>query len=166
MVKYCSTAITFAEVPDEVSLSIQITNCQNRCKGCHSPFLRDDFGKDLEKDLPDLLKRYKEQITCVCFMGEGNDILGLQKCIDLVKENNLKTCVYSGEDTGEYTWYLNLDYWKTGSYMEEYGPLNSKTTNQRMYHIIDTIENNKIYTKFEDITYKFWPKTLEENYES
>ena len=99
MVKYCSTAITFAEVPDEVSLSIQITNCQNRCKGCHSPFLRDDFGEDLEKDLPNLLERYKEQITCVCFMGEGNDILGLQRCIDLVKKYNLKTCVYYGEDT-------------------------------------------------------------------
>ena len=166
MVKYCSTAITFAEVPDEVSLSIQITNCQNRCKGCHSPFLRNDFGEDLEKDLPALLERYKEQITCVCFMGEGNDILGLQRCIDLVKKYNLKTCVYSGEDTGEYTWYLNLDYLKVGPYIPERGGLNNKHTNQKMYKITDTISKNKTVTNFEDITYKFWPKELEENYES
>ena len=166
MVKYCSTAITFAEVPDEVSLSIQITNCQNRCKGCHSPFLRDDFGEDLEKDLSNLLERYKEQITCVCFMGEGNDILGLQKCIDLVKKYNLKTCVYSGEDTGEYSWYLNLDYLKVGPYIPERGGLNNKYTNQKMYKITDTFDKNKMYTNFEDITYKFWPKELEEDYES
>ena len=166
MVKYCSTAITFAEVPDEVSLSIQITNCQNRCKGCHSPFLRDDFGVDLEKDLPNLLERYKEQITCVCFMGEGNDVPGLQRCIDLVKKYNLKTCVYSGEDTGEYTWYLNLDYLKVGPYIPERGGLNNKYTNQKMYRITDTFDKNKMYTNFEDITYKFWPKELEEDYES
>lgn len=166
MVKYCSTAITFAEVPDEVSLSIQITNCQNRCKGCHSPFLRDDFGEDLEKDLPNLLERYKEQITCVCFMGEGNDVPGLQRCIDLVKKYNLKTCVYSGEDTGEYTWYLNLDYLKVGPYIPERGGLNNKYTNQKMYRITDTFDKNKMYTNFEDITYKFWPKELEEDYES
>ena len=166
MVKYCSTAITFVEVPDEVSLSIQITNCQNRCKGCHSPFLRDDFGEDLEKDLPNLLERYKEQITCVCFMGEGNDVPGLQRCIDLVKKYNLKTCIYSGEDTGEYTWYLNLDYLKVGPYIPERGGLNNKYTNQKMYKITDTFDKNKIYTNFEDITYKFWPKELEEDYES
>lgn len=162
MVKYCSTAITFAEVPDEVSLSIQITNCQNHCVGCHSPFLRDDFGEDLVKDLPFLLEKYQDQITCVCFMGEGNDILGLQECIDLVKAKGLKTCVYSGEDSGEYSWYLNLDYLKTGSYIAAYGGLNERTTNQRMYKITDTIEKNKTFTKFEDITYKFWAKDLED----
>ena len=162
MVKYCSTAITFAEVPDEVSLSIQITNCQNRCVGCHSPFLRNDFGENLLNDLPSLLEKHKEQITCVCFMGEGNDIVGLQQCIDLVKEYGLKTCVYSGEDCGEYTWYLNLNYLKVGPYIAEYGGLNSKNTNQKMYKIIDIFDNNKTITKFEDITYKFWAKSLED----
>lgn len=163
MVKYCSTAITFAEVPDEISLSIQITNCQNRCKGCHSPFLREDFGNNLEEDLQSLLAKYGDQITCVCFMGEGNDIIGLQNCIDIVKNYGLKTCVYCGEDVGEYSWYLNLDYWKVGSYIENFGPLNSKTTNQRMYKIHERLEGKRIYMDFEDITYKFLPRSLEEN---
>lgn len=166
MVKYCSTAITFAEVPDEISLSIQITNCQNRCKGCHSPFLRKDFGEDLEKDLPVLLEKYEDQITCVCFMGEGNDIVGLQNCIDLVKNSGLKTCVYSGEDCDEYSWYLNLDYLKAGPYIAELGGLNNKTTNQRMYKITEEVVKNKTCLNFEDITYKFWPRELEEENEN
>ena len=44
----------------------------------------------------------------------------------------------------------NFDYVKIGPYMEEFGPLNKETTNQRLYKI--TKPDNKI----DDITYMFW----------
>ena len=37
MLKYSNYEITFAEVPDEISLCINLTNCPHKCIGCHSP---------------------------------------------------------------------------------------------------------------------------------
>ena len=45
--RYAEWAITMAEVPREVSLSISITNCAYLCYGCHSPDLRKDTGEPL-----------------------------------------------------------------------------------------------------------------------
>ena len=45
--KYCETAITFSEVPDEVTLCINISNCPCHCKGCHSAYLAEDIGEEL-----------------------------------------------------------------------------------------------------------------------
>jgi len=35
--KYTGYAVTLAEVPEEISLTITISNCAFRCHGCHSP---------------------------------------------------------------------------------------------------------------------------------
>ena len=66
---------------------------------------------------------------------------------------HVKTCLYSGSDAlNELSELLaELDYIKIGRYQKEFGGLNSKTTNQRMYEIKD----GKIS---DDITYKFWRK--------
>ena len=56
--------------------------------------------------------------------------------------------MYSGDDNIDINLFYNLDYYKIGSYKEELGPLNKKTTNQKLYRII-----NK---QPEDITYRFW----------
>ena len=77
MVKYDGYDITFQEVPNEVSLVFNITNCQGTCEGCHSPWLRGDYGRPLHGDLESLIQKYKGLITCVCFMGEGNDVESL-----------------------------------------------------------------------------------------
>ena len=37
--RYVETAVTLAEVPREVSLTISVSNCLYRCSGCHSPYL-------------------------------------------------------------------------------------------------------------------------------
>ena len=50
MLKYVDTKVTFAEVPDEISLCINISNCPNHCEGCHSPYLAEDIGTELTKD--------------------------------------------------------------------------------------------------------------------
>ena len=44
MLKYVNTEITFSEVPDEITLCINISNCPCHCKGCHSPYLAEDIG--------------------------------------------------------------------------------------------------------------------------
>ena len=47
MLRYYNFDIVFAEIPEEVTLAINITNCPNRCVGCHSPHLQQDIGENL-----------------------------------------------------------------------------------------------------------------------
>ena len=47
MLKYVDTLVSFQEVPDEISLCINISNCPCHCDGCHSPYLADDIGEYL-----------------------------------------------------------------------------------------------------------------------
>ena len=74
MLKYANYDIVFQEVPDEVTLAINISNCPNQCVGCHSKYLWKDVGYILDKDsLDQLIDEYQTGITCVCFMGGDND---------------------------------------------------------------------------------------------
>ena len=76
MLKYVETAITFSEVPDEITLCINISNCPCHCKGCHSQYLWEDKGTILnEETLTSKIKiiermvrsskEYKDYIKCV-----------------------------------------------------------------------------------------------------
>ena len=47
MLKYVDTAITFSEVPDEVTLCINLSNCHFHCSACHSKYLWEDVGEEL-----------------------------------------------------------------------------------------------------------------------
>ena len=47
MLKYVDYDIAFQEIPDEVTLAINLSNCPHRA-GCHSPHC-DDIGKNLPK---------------------------------------------------------------------------------------------------------------------
>jgi len=161
MIKYIKneTTVVFSEIPDEITLAINVTNCPHHCKGCHSPYLREDIGDELTTDILDELVKKNEGITCVLFMGEGKDEDALKKLI-LYLENTypeLKIGLYTGlnEVNDKFYWDI-LDYLKIGPYIEEYGPLNKKTTNQRMYKS-EILSNGE--TKWNDITNKFW-KTL------
>lgn len=157
MIKYISHALTFAEVPDEISLCINVTNCPHNCPGCHSEYLRQDTGRDLLASLPVLLEKYRGDITCVCFMGEGNDTEALSACLRMVREAGLKTCLYTGSPQIPVAPLLdNLDYVKTGPYNEQCGPLTKPTTNQRMYKIVHNPQSGFLQTVL-DITYRFWP---------
>lgn len=161
MIKYVDTAICFAEVPDEISLCINISNCPHKCSNCHSPHLQEDVGNELTFSLLDELIDNNKGITCVCFMGEGGSIFEIADFAFHIKNRfGLKTALYTGLDFS-----LNsmedivarplitdhFDYVKTGPYIESLGPLNNKTTNQRMYK---KISEHPI--KFEDITNRFW----------
>ena len=159
MLKYVDTKVTFAEVPDEIALCINISNCPCHCKGCHSSYLAEDIGDELSsKKLEELLQANKG-ITCVAFMGGDIDpisIIGHAKYIKLFYPG-LKVAWYSGKQ--ELPKHFNLevlDYIKLGPYIEELGPLNSKTTNQRMYEVVyNSYEDGTSGYELEDITYKF-----------
>lgn len=155
--KTASEIICFQEVPDEVSLSFAISNCPFKCKGCHSPWLQTDCGQELENVFLPLLNKYQGLISCVLFMG-GDDqkqILELTKYLTICKEKGLKTALYSGFNDLSHLFDILplLDYIKIGQYIEQYGGLKSKTTNQVMYKNEDG--------ELKEITYKFWTSAID-----
>ena len=152
MIKYLNTMVVFEEIPDKISLAVNITNCQNKCVGCHSPQLRKDIGKELTEDAVDKLIKDNEGINCFLFMGEGNDKESLLKIAKYIKEkyNNLSLAIYSGRDEVEDEIYNLFDYVKIGPYIAEFGPLNKETTNQRLFKIENGVRK--------EITSMFWKK--------
>lgn len=150
MLKYVDTLISFSEVPDEITLCINISNCSCHCKGCHSSYLAEDIGNALNLQALTSLIDSNSGITCVCIMGGDANSSKVDDIAQDIKEYypKLKVAWYSGKQ--ELSKDINLEFFdfiKLGPYIEELGPLNSKTTNQRFYKI----ENNKLI----DITYKF-----------
>lgn len=153
MLKYVDTKVTFSEVPDEISLCINISNCPCKCEGCHSSYLAEDIGTWLTHAQIESLIQRNEGITCVCIMGGDAEPWYVKQTMSCIKDvfPNLKTAWYSGRDTLHSSVSDNLEYFdfiKLGPYIEERGPLNNKNTNQKFYKV----ENNKLI----DLTFKFW----------
>ena len=155
MLKYVDTLVSFQEIPDEISLCINISNCPNNCPGCHSAYLKDDIGTPLTyTELMRILKDIRG-ITCVCFMGGDKEPWEIQRLAQFVKEKGLKVAWYSGkQELHEDVHLANFDYVKLGPYVEELGPLTSPTTNQVMYKI-DHLADKPFVV---DITSRFWKK--------
>lgn len=156
MVKYYNAMVVFEEIPNEITLAINITNCPCHCKGCHSKFLWEDIGTPLTADEIDILIEKNDGITCVCFMGGDAEPDTINLLAEYVHETkNLKVGWYSGQDTYHkninFDWF---DYVKIGHYDEERGGLNKETTNQILYKICREGEKQWV----EDITHLFWKK--------
>ena len=136
--KYAGYDVVFQEVPGEISLAIDVTNCPYRCRGCHSPYLQEDIGNYISDDLGQLLDKHEGLISCVCFMGGDQNKEDLKNLLSFVRSKGLKTCLYTG--TGQIEMVSDvlpyLDYIKIGPYIESFGGLSSPTTNQKMYHVI------------------------------
>lgn len=147
MLKYVDTLVTFSEVPDEISLCINISGCPFKCQGCHSPWLWEDTGEPLTEEVLDKLIQSNDGITCVCFMG------GTPKEVNNLAKHcaPLKVAFYTGADSISKDLDLrNFDYIKTGPYKEEFGPLTSRRTNQTLWKI------DKQDLSIHDITDRFW----------
>jgi anaerobic ribonucleoside-triphosphate reductase activating protein len=151
MLRLTSYDVVFQEVPDEVTLAINISNCPNRCEGCHSPHLMEDTGMILNETLlAGLLEKYGNAVTCVCFMGGDSSPQDVDRLAAFLQENySIKTGWYSGKSNVPDNCSIhNFDYIKLGPYIKHLGGLNSATTNQRFYRI----ENGNMI----DITNRFF----------
>ena len=162
MLRFVNYNIVFQEVPGEVALAINLSNCPNRCKGCHSPYLRENTGEILDKDvLAKLLVKYGNAITCVCFMGGDASPKEVEQCsIFLRNQTNgrIKTAWYSGKNSFPKECSLqNFDYIKLGAYIEHLGGLDSKTTNQRFFRINNgrMVNITEAFFKKEIIEYQY-----------
>ncbi len=138
--KYADFDIVFQEVPGEVSLALNISHCPNNCPGCHSAYLMEDVGYELnEQSLEQLLDRYGSGITCVCFMGGDRtpfEVARLAEYLHTGRSHPLKAACYSGKSQLPEGFPLQwFNYVKLGPYMAEKGPLNKPTTNQRFYRV-------------------------------
>ena len=159
MLKYVNYDITFQEIPDEITLCINISNCPCHCIGCHSSYLAEDIGEELTLDKIYKLIENNEGITCICFMGGDSSPKQIDMFARCIKDlYDIKVAWYSGRQ--ELSKYINLkcfDFIKLGPYIEEFGPLNSKTTNQRFYQVIKShYEDGTSGYELLDTTYKFW----------
>ena len=150
MLKYIPelTDTVAEEIPDRVTLAVEITNCRGNCPGCHSPFLRKDIGEELTPAIADKLIADNFGINCFLFLGEGSDNSALLSLAAHIRANHpgLELAVYSGRDKVEPEFYDAFDFVKTGPYIEALGPLNKRSTNQRLYY------------HGVDITNRFWKR--------
>ena len=152
MLKYSDIVIGLQEIPGEVSLVINITNCPFRCKGCNAKKLWEDIGEPLScANLNMLIDSTLQDITCVLFMGGDIAPDEINKLASHIRANypELKVGWYSGGETMTiFTEYKNFDYLKFGSFVKKLGPLTSHKTNQRLYKVEKDI--------LRDFTYLFW----------
>ena len=166
MLKVASYDIVFQEIPGEVTLALNLSNCPCHCPGCHSQHLWEDIGEALDEELLDgLIAKYSGLITCVAFMGGDAEPLYVAQLAehvrnvqsDKVQSTKVKTAWYSGRpgDPGNLSTLsipIPFDYVKFGPYIESLGGLKSPTTNQRLY--------KREGEEWIDITSSFWKKTL------
>lgn len=141
--KYVDTKVVFREVPDELTLAINISGCPVKCPGCHSSYLTQDIGEVLDKETLGNLINANPGISCVSFMGGDADPAFISTLAESVHSSHpgMKTCWYSGRDLDNARPYLeNLDFVKVGPYIDEFGPLDKETTNQRFYRIEHSAE--------------------------
>ena len=136
MLKYVDTKVVFQEVPDEVTLAINISNCPCHCEGCHSPYLAEDIGTELTIEELVRLGTETEGITCIAFMGGDADPKGVNQLAQYIHETYpmFKVAWYSGRiRVPRVVNKFDFDYIKVGPYIAHLGCLKNPTTNQRLY---------------------------------
>ena len=155
--KYVSTCIALQEVPDEISLIINVSGCPHHCEGCHSQYLWEYNGRYLVDDILDLINQYREYVTCICIMGGDYNIPELNYVMNCINSKGLKNCLYTGLNHIPIG-LERLDYIKIGEYRKELGGLDKPTTNQRFYKNV-----NGQYVDITDI-FQIKEKMYAENY--
>ena len=151
MLKFHNYDIVFQEIPDELTLAVNLTGCPCHCPGCHSPHLWEDIGTPLDEAvLQALSDDYAGEVTCIALMGGDADPAAVERLCAYVKEAmGLRSAWWSGRAQLPAGIDLrHFDYVKTGPYVEALGGLKARTTNQRLYRVADG--------RLEDITARFW----------
>ena len=131
--------IVCQEIPDEITLAVNISCCPNRCPGCHSPWLWEEGGEPMtEKMLRNLIESYSSAITCFCFMGGDAEPTEVERISMWIKKEypGIKTAWYSGREEIPHGFDVScLDFLKLGPYIERLGGLKSPETNQGLYKV-------------------------------
>ncbi len=128
MLKYYDVAIVTAEVPDEITLAINISNCPGNCGhiengefklDCSEPWLLEDVGTPLTTSEIEKLIKENSDITCIGFMGGDNDIamVGLLTKYIHSTHPELKVAMYSGREFLDLDLAKELDYYKIGRFI-------------------------------------------------
>lgn len=141
---YSYPQIVMTEIPGEITLSLSISGCPLRCKGCHSTeTYNPKFGNELTfEEIDKLLKKHKHITSLLFYGGEWNG----KELIDIIKyvrrKKDIKFALYSGHEIEFiHNDIINeLDFLKVGPYKKERGGLDNINTNQRFY----TIQNNEL----------------------
>ena len=131
---YSYPQVVLQDIPDELTLALSISGCPLRCKGCHSSFTHNPkFGNILtDQELHQLIQKNK-YITAVLFYGGEWNPTRLIQLLQIPKEYNLLTALFSGHEPNQINKQIlqHLDILKVGPYIQELGGLTSPQTNQR-----------------------------------
>ena len=118
--KYYNAMVVFEEIPDEIALAINITNCPCHCRGCHSKFLWDDVGTELTIEELERLLDKNDGITTVCFMGGDATPETVNILAEYIHEiKHLKVGWYSGMD--KLSEKIDLQFRENGKLMIKKG---------------------------------------------
>ena len=155
MLKYVNTGVVFQEIPDETTLSINISRCPCHCPGCHSSYLAEDIGEPLDEAAIDaFISEFGNGITCIAFMGGDAEPDTVDQLAQYVRKHHprFRVAWYSGRiRISPLVTPEHFDYIKIGTYIAHLGSLNKPTTNQRLYRILPD-------GQMQDITSRFWKK--------
>lgn len=168
LVPVVDTGITLNEVPDKVAFYIELGECKQRCKGCHSEHLwcPVEHKTPLSALVEQADKAVDKGANAIVLMGgttNGISFVDLLSIIDALAEV-APLCLYSGSDNEKLNHAIafmsDLTWIKTGSYQEDKGGLSSPKTNQKFYrkeyaYTINNHENPRVYCELLDCTYLF-----------
>ncbi|WP_211047326.1 anaerobic ribonucleoside-triphosphate reductase activating protein [Lutibacter sp. B1] len=146
---YSNIETVFQEVPGEISICFTITGCNLCCNGCHSPYLwKEGSGKKLtdEKYL-EILNKYKDFASCVLFMGGEWHKDELIKKLKKAKYLGFSTCLYTGLTKVDAEIVAELNWLKTGQWIQERGGLESLQTNQKFIEVKSNNILNHLFIK-------------------
>lgn len=143
MLKYVDTKVVFRELPDEITLAINLSGCPCHCEGCHSPYLAGDVGTELDYAALEKLIKSNTGITAICFMGGDGDPKAVYDLACMIRDSfpDIRIGWYSGRPKLPGWFYplrkesVVFDYVKLEPYIPKYGGLDKATTNQRLYRI-------------------------------
>ena len=188
MLKYYDYATTMAEFPDEISLSINISNCPGNCGhtdengkfhlDCSEPWLLEDVGEELTEEKIDSLISKHPGITVFGLMGGDSDHKDVVRVANYIHEKypELKVGMYSGREFLDMDLLNSLDLYKIGRWIMPKGPV-EEWKNYNCGPIVLPISNQLLFEKvinpitkdvhWVNVTYKFrknvindWTKTI------
>ena len=152
MLHYVDTDIVFQEIPDEVTLAVNLSGCPCRCPGCHSKHLWGEGGEVLDGEAVEcMLKALRQEVTCLSLMGGDAQPAEVDRLAGWLRKRHPKLHIawWSGRSLLSPQVSLNnFDYIKLGPYLAHLGPLKSRSTNQRLYRVVGGC--------LHDITSHFW----------